>query len=169
MMSSPIFMKFKHKSTKGIYLSDISNFILIEHKRTEIHSREVNSELWRKRSYCDLDLWPKVTNFHRVRASAISNHLAKTASKSVHPFGWNFVHKKTSDTRHLTYHLGVLTCHAKSRLWTHLRTSRGKPDIMILIHIQSAVFFISKVRWYWIPPPEVYKGFLATTVDSHFV
>ena len=44
--------------------------------------------------HCDLDLWPKVTNFNRVRASAISNHLAKTASKSVHPFGWNFVHKK---------------------------------------------------------------------------
>ena len=26
--------------------------------------------------------------------NAISNHLAKIASKSVHPFGWNFVHKK---------------------------------------------------------------------------
>ena len=41
----------------------------------------------------DLDLWPKVTNFNRVRASVVSSHLAKTASKSVHPFGWNFVHK----------------------------------------------------------------------------
>ena len=49
--------------------------------------------------YCDLDLWPKVTKFNRVRASARSNHLAKTASKSVHLFGWNFVHKKTSDTQ----------------------------------------------------------------------
>ena len=37
----------------------------------------------------DLDIWPKVTKFNRVRASVISNHLAKTASKSVHPFGWN--------------------------------------------------------------------------------
>ena len=43
---------------------------------------------------CDLDLWPKVTKFNRVRASAGSNHLAKTSSKLVHPFGWNFFHKK---------------------------------------------------------------------------
>ena len=28
-------------------------------------------------------IWPKVTNFNRVWASAVSNHLAKTASKSV--------------------------------------------------------------------------------------
>ena len=35
---------------------------------------------------------------NRVQASAVSNHLVKTASKSVHPFGWNFVNKKTSDT-----------------------------------------------------------------------
>ena len=48
--------------------------------------------------HCDLDLWPKVINFNRVQASAGSSHLAKTASKSVHPFGWNFVHKQTSDT-----------------------------------------------------------------------
>ena len=44
--------------------------------------------------HCDLALWLKVTKFNRVRASAVSNHLVKTASKSVHPFGWNFVHKK---------------------------------------------------------------------------
>ena len=37
-------------------------------------------------------------NFNRVRASAVSNHLAKTASKSVHPFGWNFVQKKSGHT-----------------------------------------------------------------------
>ena len=41
--------------------------------------------------HSDLDLQPKVTNFNRVRASAISNYLAKTASKSAHSFGWNFV------------------------------------------------------------------------------
>ena len=46
-------------------------------------------------SHCDLDLWPKVTNFNRVRASMLSNRLAKTVSKSVHPFGWNFVHKQS--------------------------------------------------------------------------
>ena len=37
--------------------------------------------------YCDLNLWPKITNFNRVRANAISNHLAKTTSKSLHTFG----------------------------------------------------------------------------------
>ena len=42
----------------------------------------------------DLDFWSKVSNFNRIRASAVSNHLAKTASKSVHPFSCNFVHKK---------------------------------------------------------------------------
>ena len=48
---------------------------------------------WKLR-HCDLDLWPTVTNFNRVRASVLSKRLVKTASKSVHPFGWNFVHKK---------------------------------------------------------------------------
>ena len=48
--------------------------------------------------HCDLGPWPKVTVFNRVPASAVSSHLAKTASKSIHPFGWNFVHKKPSDT-----------------------------------------------------------------------
>ena len=48
--------------------------------------------------HCDLDLWPKVTNFDRVRASVVSSHLAKTASKSMHPFGWNFVHKNSGHT-----------------------------------------------------------------------
>ena len=37
--------------------------------------------------HCDLDLWHKVTKFNRVWVSARSNHLAKTASKSVYPFG----------------------------------------------------------------------------------
>ena len=50
--------------------------------------------------HCDLDLWPKVIKFNRVWASAGSNHLAKTASKSIHPFGWNFVHKKCRTHRH---------------------------------------------------------------------
>ena len=56
--------------------------------------------------HCDLDLWPKVTKFNRVRVSAGRNHLAKTVSKSVHPFGWNFVHKKcrTHGQRHRHTH-----------------------------------------------------------------
>ena len=80
---------------KKTYVRAIQNFSLIKLKNAEIYSREVNRELWKKwiLSHCDLDLWPKVTNFNRVRASVVSNHLAITASISVHPFGWNFVHK----------------------------------------------------------------------------
>ena len=80
------------------YLSGMSNFILIGPINAEIHSLEVNKWLWRKKrllSHCDLDLWPKVTNFNRVRASVLSNRSVKTASKSVHPFGWNCVHKQS--------------------------------------------------------------------------
>ena len=40
--------------------------------------------------------WPKVSNFNKVWASTVSNHLVKTASKSVHRFGWNFVHKNSA-------------------------------------------------------------------------
>ena len=47
-----------------------------------------------------LPFLPKVTNFDRVRDSAVSNRLAKPASKSEHPFGWNFVHKETSGQTH---------------------------------------------------------------------
>ena len=54
--------------------------------------------------HCDLDLWPKVTKFNRVRASAGSSHLAKTASKSVHPFGCNFVHKNFRTHRQTDTH-----------------------------------------------------------------
>ena len=39
-----------------------------------------------------------------VRASAVSSHLAKTASKSVHPFGWNFVYKQSRTHRHTVRH-----------------------------------------------------------------
>ena len=53
--------------------------------------------------HCDLDLWPKVTKFNRVRASAGISHLVKTASKSVHPFGWNFVHKNSGHTDRQTH------------------------------------------------------------------
>ena len=43
---------------------------------------------------------PKVTNFIRVRTSAVSNHLAKSMSKSAHPFCWNFVHKQSRTHTH---------------------------------------------------------------------
>ena len=103
-MSPPIrFLRNLNTNQPRVYLSDLPNFILIKHKRTKIQSREVNRESWRKKwvlRHCDLDLWPKVTNFNRVRASELSNRLAKTASKSVHKFGWNFVHKKRAGHTH---------------------------------------------------------------------
>ena len=37
------------------YLSDITNFILIKHKRAEIQGREVKKKTWVLR-HCDLDL-----------------------------------------------------------------------------------------------------------------
>ena len=56
----------------------------------------------------DLDLWLKVTNIKTVSASAetsaISNHLTKTASKSVPLFGWNFVHWQTDSLTHSHTH-----------------------------------------------------------------
>ena len=95
MMSSHIwFLWNSHTYLQSAYQNGISNFRWIKHTIIEIYSREVNKELWRKKkilSHCDL--WPKVTNFNRVRASVLSNRLVKTASKSVYPFGWNFVHK----------------------------------------------------------------------------
>ena len=104
MTSSPIQILWNWNTIRPrVYLSDIPNFILIKHKRAEIQGREINRELWRKKwvlRHYDLDLWPKITKFNRVRASAVSNHLAKTASKSVHLFGWNFVHKKCRTHRH---------------------------------------------------------------------
>ena len=39
---------------------------------------------------CDFDLQTKTTHFNSVRAN-----VAKTASKSMHPFGWNFVQLQT--------------------------------------------------------------------------
>ena len=42
--------------------------------------------------HCSLDLPAKVINFKGVRASVVISHLAKSASKSVHPFGWSFIH-----------------------------------------------------------------------------
>ena len=77
----------------GINIVQFSIFFYIEHKRVEIHSRKVNKELWRKNGYCGSV--PFFFN-QRVRANAVSSHLAKTASKSGHPFGWNIVHWQTS-------------------------------------------------------------------------
>ena len=63
------------------YLSGMPNFILIGHHGADIHSKEVNRELWKKwiLRHCDLDLQSKVTNFYAVQTCAVINYLAKTA------------------------------------------------------------------------------------------
>ena len=103
MTSFPIwFLWHSHTNLLRVYQSGILNLSFIRLKRAEIYCREVNRELWKKRilSHCDLDLLPKVTNFDRVRASVVSNHLAKTAFKSVHPISWNLFYKQSRTHRH---------------------------------------------------------------------
>ena len=63
------FIIFKCKSTKGLSQQH-TKFHLIEHKRAEIYNGEVNRQLWRKNGYC-------VTNFNRVWASVVNNHLCE--------------------------------------------------------------------------------------------
>ena len=76
------------------------HFYLIRHKRAEIYSRGVHRELWRKKEDIE-SLWPcPLSNFNRVWASVVCNRLSKTASKSVHLFGWNFVHKQSRTNTH---------------------------------------------------------------------
>ena len=49
MTSSPISILWNLNTNQPrVYLSDVLNFILIKHKISEIQSREVNRELWRK-------------------------------------------------------------------------------------------------------------------------
>ena len=69
-------------------ISDWSN------KRELRYTVKLTENYKEKMNFVPLWPWPKVTNFNRVQASVLSNRLAKTASKSVHPLGWNFVHKK---------------------------------------------------------------------------
>ena len=113
MTSSPIrIFSNSNINLPRAYLSDKLNFILIRHKRAEIQNREV---LGRKNVFyvtLTLTFDPRSPILNRVRAqhtqyfknlkfyvrglwvraSPINNHLAKTLSKPVHPFGWNFVH-----------------------------------------------------------------------------
>ena len=91
------------------YLSDILNFSSIRHKKAKIQNRKLTENYEEKMDiirHCDLDLWPKVTNFIRVPDSAVSNHLVKTASnsKSSHLFGWNFVYWQTQIHTHTDRH-----------------------------------------------------------------
>ena len=91
---------------KNIYSWIFSDFFFIIFRYIFCHS--------------DLDLWPKVTNFNRVWANVLSNHLAKTASKSVHPFGWNFVHKNSAGhtDRQTDTHINTHT-HTEKLQWKY--------------------------------------------------
>ena len=83
-------------------------------------------------SHCDLDLWRKVTNFNRVRVSAISNHLAKTASKSVHSFGWNYVHKQNWTHTHRHTHTDKLKYDPSMISWRCKKHSENADTSMSL-------------------------------------
>ena len=81
------------KKLLRLYQSSKPNFILID--VGEKHGKEVNRELCIKKELCVTVhfLLTKITNFNRVWASVVCNHLAKTTSKSVHPFCRKFVYK----------------------------------------------------------------------------
>ena len=72
--------------------------------RNTIRKLTENYEEKRILRHRDLDFWPMVTNFNQVRASVVSNHLAKTASKLMHPFGWKFVYKHSHTHTHTHTH-----------------------------------------------------------------
>ena len=93
------FMKFKceltnesKQHTKSFWL-DIKEWISIVGKLTE------NFE---EKKWILSQLPSPLTN--RVWASVVKKHLAKTATKSVHPFGWNFVHIHTHTYTHTRAH-----------------------------------------------------------------
>ena len=80
-----------------VYLSYIPNFILIEHRRAEIQSRKFNREVWRKNWYY---VTVTLTFDPRSPISIGFDPVRKTASKSVHLLGWNFVHKQSRTDRY---------------------------------------------------------------------
>ena len=150
-------MKFTCKSTKGIST---------RHTKFQLWSniRELRSTVGKLTenyveklilSHSDLDLWPKVTNINCVWVNGVRNRLAKTASKSVHPFGWSFVYKQrawhthTHTHRHTDRHIHTQTnC---SENVTPQRFRRGvirMPDIFFFvgknkqIHKHFTVIFI---------------------------
>ena len=69
MTSSPIRILWKLNTNRPriCLLSDILKFILIKHKRAEIQGREVNRELWRKKTdITSLWSWP-LTQDHQIQ------------------------------------------------------------------------------------------------------
>ena len=103
-------------------------------------------------SHRDLDLWPKVTKFNRVRASAISNHWAKTASKSVHPFGWNFVHKNSGHTDTQTHRQTDRQTHTHTDTQTNWSENITPPRFRWGVKIEMGNFFyirLSSMLFIW--------------------
>ena len=91
------------KHWSGCIFFTISTLALCDRLRHMKVKSQVTCVHFKKKlilSHWDLDLWPKVTNFNRVRVNTISSRLAKTASKSVHPFGWNSSQAKSRTHTH---------------------------------------------------------------------
>ena len=59
--------------------------------------------------HCDVDLWPKVTNFNRVRATAVISYLAKTVSKLVYIAVWSAFCSQTDRRIHTHRQTEVIT------------------------------------------------------------
>ena len=119
----------------------ISFWLYIRELRYKVGKLTENyEEKWVLR-HCDLDLWPKVTNFNRVRVSAVNNFLAKNAPKSVHLFGWNFVHKQSwTDTHtHTDRHTDKLEWKYNPFLW---RCKNHLPGLWKLVKVILQLMFI---------------------------
>ena len=92
-----------YTSRPRVYLSDISIWSNIRELRYTVGKLTENYE-----EKMDI-VSPKVTNFNRGWANAVSNHLAKTASKSVYLFGWNVVHSQSRKDRQTDTHTHTQT------------------------------------------------------------
>ena len=102
--------------------------------------------------HCECDHWPKIAIFNRVWASARSNHLAKTASKSVHPFGLKFVHKKYLTDRQTHTHADTQTNCSKNRTPPWFRGGVKKFQMEEGVTVTSFTFFRYKCpyfEFYW--------------------
>ena len=92
--------------------------------------------------HCDLDLWPKVTNFNRNRASVISNHSAKTTSKSLHPAGILFTRNTDTQTDTQTY------THTDKLKWKYNpSTISWRCNNFMMLAITTNKRFITTMTW----------------------
>ena len=114
---------------------------------------------WRHR---DLDLSSKITNFIRIRASAINNYLRKTAWKLVHMFGWNFVHWQT-DRQTDTYTDKLYRNYKPSTiLWRCIKTINFLLlffKVLSVVHLAERLGCKLTLKWY---------QFQLTLLSMHF-